>query len=268
MPRTFKLTIAYDGSDFAGWQVQPNQPTIQGCLQHAVRKITGETVSVIGSGRTDAGVHALAQVASCRLENWNAPAAALGRALNTKLPETIVVHDVEDAADDFHAIACAIGKRYRYQLQIGGIRDAFLYRHWWRLPPHMDIAAMQAAAQRIVGEKDFASFQASGAPRASTIRHVRECQITEQDCNPNSGYCLYALEIEANGFLYNMVRNIVGTIVEVGRGKHDLGWIDDVIAAEDRDIAGPTAPAHALFLRSVAYSGWQSGDNGKEPTTR
>lgn len=270
MSRTFRITVAYDGTEFAGWQVQPNQRTIQDCLEKATESITGERPRIIGSGRTDAGVHALAQVASCRLQTWKAPADALGRALNTQLPSSIVVHRCEDADDDFHAIASATSKRYRYQIQIGGNRDPHLCRTWWRVQHDLDINAMTEAANRIVGEKDYASFQASGAVVSSTIRNVTGCDLIELsspvNCDTNPCH-LVAIEVEANGFLYNMVRNIVGTLVEVGRGKHAPTWIDQVIAAKNRDAAGPTSPANGLFLKWVAYSNWRSDGNQPRQST-
>ncbi len=240
MSRTFKLTIAYDGTDFVGWQVQPNGESIQSTLQRAIAAVTKQTVAVVGSGRTDSGVHALAQVASCTLQRWTASAADLGQAINSFLPPAVVVHSVVDAPDDFHPIRDATGKRYRYQIQIGGSHDPFSYRYRWRVRAPLDVQAMQTAAKRLEGERDFASFQAAGAPRKSTVRHVRACQVVVQNDPPatvRQGNSTQrqdiTIEVEANGFLYNMVRNIVGTLVEVGRGKHPPAWVDDVIAARE-----------------------------------
>ncbi len=274
--RTFKLTVAYDGTDFAGWQVQPGRPTIQGALQSALSAVTRATVPVIGSGRTDAGVHAIAQVASCVVPRWRATDAELARALNTKLPNTVSVVDVADAPDGFHALRDAVGKRYRYQIRVGGPRDPFDYRYSWQLPGPLDCDAMCDAASRLVGRHDFASFQAAGADRKSTVRHVSACELLENGeeaehrCNDRlphrgsfpamslsadgTGERRLAIEVEANGFLYNMVRNIVGTLVEIGRGRREPGWIEQVLEAKDRDAAGPTAPAHGLFLQRVDYS--------------
>lgn len=256
MSRTFKLTIAYDGTDFAGWQVQPGKQTIQGMLERAVHRVTGgERVQVIGSGRTDAGVHALAQVASCSLP-WRDTAERLAHALNANLPETIVVNDAVDAPDEFHAIRDAIGKRYRYQLRVGGLRNVFDYRYRWHLHGAIDIDSMRAAAQRFVGRHDFASFQATGSDRKTTTRDVRACEIIEQR-DETADHQHVAIEVDADGFLYNMVRNMVGTLVEVGRGKHPPQWIDELIAARNRDLAGQTAPAHGLFLVRVDYAAFQ-----------
>ena len=251
MTRTFRLTIAYDGTDYSGWQVQPDQQTIQGTLQRAIKKATGQQVAVIGSGRTDAGVHAHGQVASCRFETWTASDEALSRAINSRLPPSIVVRDVRSAVPDFHAIRDAKGKRYRYQLQIRRQRDPFEHRYRWRLRREVDKDAMSAAATRLIGEKDFASFESAGAERLSTVRDVRDCQVLVPDHFEQTGHL--AVEIEANGFLYNMVRNIVGTLVEVGYGKETPDWVDEVLDHKNRVYAGPTAPPQGLFLKEVYY---------------
>lgn len=255
MVRTFKLTVAYDGTDYAGWQIQPAQPTVQGKLQRAVAEITGSRVSVVGSGRTDSGVHAIAQVASCSIPTWRASGDQLRRALNTKLPDTIAVLEAVDAPEGFHALRDAIGKRYRYQIRVGGVRDAFQHRYHWHLRGTLDTSAMAEAAVRLVGRHDFASFQASGGKRKTTVRDVRACDVT---AGPGPSTATLpsvelAVEVEADGFLYNMVRNIVGTLVEIGRGKQPPQWIDRVLASADRDAAGPTAPPQGLFLQRVDY---------------
>jgi tRNA pseudouridine38-40 synthase len=257
------LTIAYDGSDFAGWQVQPGKQTIQGMLQRALRRITGHQVHVVGSGRTDAGVHALGQVASCTLE-WRDTAARLGCALNAHLPETIVVRQAIDAVDDFHAIRDAVAKRYRYQLQFGGPRDVFDYRYRWFLRGAVDVEAMRDAAARFVGRHDFVSFQAAGSARKTTTRHVHHCEVieqaavvrgvTEREPGRTAAARYLAIEVEADGFLYNMVRILVGTLVQIGRGKHPPTRMDELISARNRDLAGPTAPPHGLFLVRVDYA--------------
>lgn len=252
MSRTFKLTIAYDGTEFAGWQVQPGKRTIQGLVELAIKRIIGEQAKVIGSGRTDSGVHALAQVASCTLTRWHDDPSRLAHAINTGLPDTIVVTESAAAPHDFHPIRDAVGKEYRYQLQVGSIRDAFEHRYRWHLYGSVDLDRMRAAAERLVGVHDFASFQASGSDRKTTTRHIRKCQWVEQGTS-NASHRHLALEIEADGFLYNMVRNIVGTLIEVGRGKRPPEWIDKVIAQRDRNAAGQTAPAHGLFLVRVEY---------------
>ncbi|MEO1619266.1 MAG: tRNA pseudouridine(38-40) synthase TruA [Planctomycetota bacterium] len=251
MPRTFALTIAYDGTDYAGWQVQPDQQTIQGTLQDAILKATGQRISVTGSGRTDAGVHALAQVASCRFDWWTASTDALLKAINSRLPEAIVVTEVAEAHPDFHAIRDSLGKRYRYQLQARHQRNPFEHRHRWRLRRRVDLAAMQDAASRIIGFRDFSSFESAGAERKSSVRNVTGCEVIPAEDFDQSGHL--AIEVEANGFLYNMVRNIVGTLTEVGFGKQSPEWIDEVLEQKNRIYAGPTAPPQGLFLKEVTY---------------
>ncbi|MEO1528153.1 MAG: tRNA pseudouridine(38-40) synthase TruA [Planctomycetota bacterium] len=252
MTRTFRLTIAYDGTDYSGWQVQPDRQTIQGTLQKAIKKATGQQVAVIGSGRTDAGVHAHGQIASCRFETWTASDEALSKAINSRLPPAIVVRDVQSAIPDFHAIRDAMGKRYRYQLQVRHQRNPFEHRYRWRLRRAVNPDAMAEAAMRLVGEHDFASFESAGAERLSTVRDIRDCVVLVPENFGDTGHL--AVEVEANGFLYNMVRNIVGTLVEVGYGKQQPGWIDEVLAEKNRVYAGPTAPPQGLFLKEVYYS--------------
>lgn len=253
------MTVAYDGTQYAGWQVQLRRQTVQGALEKAIAQVANERVRVTGSGRTDSGVHAIAQVASFSLSHWRARAEDLGRALNSKLPPDIAVSEIVDAVADFHAIRDALGKRYRYQLQIGGGRDAFEYRYRWHLPGPIDVAAMRLAAKQLRGLHDFASFQAAGSDRKTTVRDVRALEVIDQDAAGGAGQGgdgevkRLAIEVEADGFLYNMVRNIVGTLVEVGRGKRDPAWAAEVLAARDRTVAGPTAPPHGLFLLRVDY---------------
>ncbi|MGV3483530.1 MAG: tRNA pseudouridine(38-40) synthase TruA [Planctomycetaceae bacterium] len=255
------MTVGYDGTSYCGWQVQPNGTTIQSLLERAIAQVCHERVRVTGSGRTDSGVHAIAQVASFSLATWRASAAALCRALNSKLPPDIAISEIIDAPQDFHAIRDAIGKRYRYQLQIGGVRDPFEYRFRWHVQGPIDCAAMRKAAAALTGIHDFASFQAAGADRKTTVRDVRELVITEQQGRAGGqagaggqGSRYLTIEIEADGFLYNMVRNIVGTLLEVGRGKQDPSWVADVLRAADRKQAGPTAPPHGLCLMRVDYA--------------
>ena len=251
MQRTFALTIAYDGTDYAGWQVQPDQQTIQGTLQKAIRQATGQQVTVTGSGRTDAGVHALGQVASLRMPVWTANETALMRAINSRLPDAIVVQRVDPADDDFHAIRDAQGKRYRYQLQVRGQRDPFGHRYRWRVRQRVDIEAMKQAAAMVIGHRDFSSFESTGAKRKTSVRDVRDCQVLVDEDYDRNGHL--AIEVEANGFLYNMVRNITGTLVEVGFGKHPASWVEEVLSLRNRIYAGQTAPPQGLFLKQVFY---------------
>jgi tRNA pseudouridine38-40 synthase len=249
--RTFKLTVAYDGTSFAGWQVQPGKETIQGRLQQAMYQLVGANVNVIGSGRTDAGVHAIAQVASCQVP-WRDAPNRLAMALNSHLPDAIVVERAEEAVDGFHAIRDARGKRYRYQLQVGGNRDPFQSRYRWHLRGHLNLDTMRQAAERFLGRHDFRGFQASGSDRKTTVREIRACEVIQQ-VNALNEHVHVAIEVEADGFLYNMVRNIVGTLVEVGRGKQSASWIDELLLAGKRDLAGQTAPPQGLMLIRVDY---------------
>ena len=263
MNRTFKMTVAYDGTQYAGWQVQLRRQTIQSMLEKAIEQVCRQRARVTGSGRTDSGVHAIGQVASFSIDHWRASASDLARALNSKLPNDISISEIVDADQNFHAIRDAAGKRYRYQIRIGGVRDAFEYRYRWHLPGPIDVQAMADAARLICGRQDFASFQAAGSDRKTTVRDIRALDIIDQD---NATVCSgageggwenirnLAIEVEADGFLYNMVRNIVGSLVEIGRGKRPPNWIAEVIAARDRKVAGPTAPPHGLFLLWVEYS--------------
>lgn len=251
MERTFRLTIGYDGTEYAGWQIQPNGPTIQGKLETAFHQLTGKRGVFTGSGRTDSGVHAIAQVASVTTDAWRDRPDSLARALNTKLPQDISIFCCEEMPLGFHALRDTIGKRYRYQMQVGGVRDAFDFRYAWHIVTPLNIHAMRDAATRIVGRHDFACFQATGSDRKTTVRNVRALTIEQEQGRGEASKL--TIEVEADGFLYNMVRNIVGTLVEVGRGKHSATWIEDLIASKDRNQAGPTAPAHGLFLLRVDY---------------
>jgi tRNA pseudouridine38-40 synthase len=247
--RYLKLTIAYDGTHFVGWQIQPNGPSIQGELQKAWRAVTGEAAVVTGSGRTDAGVHAVGQVASLMTEQGIAVQAIPG-ALNANLPESIVVREAEEAGFDFHAIRDAVAKTYRYTIQMGRRRSPFLLQRSWYVPRPLDTDAMGRAGQGFVGTHDFASLQSAGAPRRSTVRTILQlrCEVAEHD-----GFPLFQIYVTGNGFLYNMVRNLAGTLVLVGRGKWRPADIANILAARDRAVAGPTAPAAGLTLMHVQY---------------
>jgi tRNA pseudouridine38-40 synthase len=247
--RTLKLTLAYDGTDFAGWQVQENKRTVQGVLEDAWAMITGERLRATASGRTDAGVHALAQVASLRTAT-QLTSDVLRRALNASLPADVVVGSVEDATEGFHAIRDAVSKRYRYVIHDGELADAFRRRWSWKVWQRLDERAMHRAAQALVGKHDFRSFQTSGAPRKTTVRTVSELWVRRGLADDAD---LITCEIEADGFLYNMVRAIVGALYEVGRGARPESWPAEVLAACDRRAGAMTAPPQGLFLVSVRY---------------
>jgi len=253
--RTLKLTLAYDGTDFAGWQVQPGCRTVQETLEAAVEQVTGERVRTLASGRTDAGVHALGQVVSLRTAS-EMPADVLCRALTAVLPEDVAVLDVAEAPEGFHPIRDAVAKRYRYLIHDGPTREVFLRRYCWHhVHGRLDVAAMARAAAALKGTRDFSSFETSGAERKSSVRSVSDLWVRR---GPNpwgraGGGDWITLEIEADGFLYNMVRAIVGTLVEVGRGARPETWPAEVLEAADRRAAGPTAPPQGLFLVQVDY---------------
>lgn len=249
MERFLKLTIAYDGGGFVGWQVQAEGRSVQGDLEAAWQKVTGEQKRLTASGRTDSGVHAVGQVASVatetRLDNH-----ALLRALNASLAFDVRVLRVDDAPQEFHAIRDALSKRYRYWIQDSPIRDPFYRDRCWWIPRALQLEAMQDACQHFLGTHDFASFQSAGSPRLTTERTVMRLDIRRQ---PTDLASLLEVNIAADGFLYNMVRNIVGTLVEIGHEKRKPDWPLDIFAAQDRKQAGPTAPAVGLCLVEVHY---------------
>lgn len=246
--RTLKLTLAYDGTDFAGWQSQPAQRTIQGVIEATLQTVTGEPHRIAASGRTDAGVHALGQVVSFDT-NSHLPAERLLRALNSGLPEDVAVIESVDVRPGFHAIRDAIRKRYRYVVDDGPTADIFRRRYAWHYRQRLDALAMQRAARPLVGTHDFRSFETGWPNRETSVRTVLDLRVERQPADSN----LIHVEIEADGFLYNMVRAIVGTLVEVGRGARGESWPADALAAMDRRAAGPTAPARGLFLLRVDY---------------
>jgi tRNA pseudouridine38-40 synthase len=248
--RTFKLTLAYDGTHYAGWQFQPEQLTLQGTLEAALAKITGETIRVRASGRTDAGVHALGQVVSFNTES-PLPAKVFQRALNAELPHDISVLDAAEAPLGFHAIRDAVRKRYRYVLDDGPVPDVFRRHFAWHYRERLDAAAMHRAGQSLVGRHDFRSFESAWPQRMSSVRTIYEVSVVRGFSGDEN---LIVLEVEADGFLYNMVRAIVGTLVEVGRGSRPETWPAEVLAAQDRRVAGMTAPPHGLFLLRVKYN--------------
>ncbi len=253
--RFLKLTLCYDGTNYAGWQVQKGAPTIQAELERAWHEVTSETIRVTASGRTDAGVHAMAQVVSLQTESALA-GDVLQRALSANLPEDIAVLTVDDAPDGFHAIRDAVRKRYRYQIHNAQTPEVLQRHVTWHVPTPLDAEAMQRAGGALLGTHDFSSFETSGAERATSVRTVTDLSVTRGSVARGMGgerKHRITIEVEADGFLYNMVRTIVGTLVEVGRGAADESWPADVLRACDRRKAGPTAPPQGLILVSVDY---------------
>jgi tRNA pseudouridine38-40 synthase len=244
-PRMWKLMLAYDGTDFHGWQVQPDRLTIQGLLRDALARITGEQVLPQGSGRTDTGVHALGQVASFAL-NAPIPEANLVRALNRILPASVRVLSAARVPNDFHARHSAQAKSYEYRIFRGTICPPWQARYVYALNTRLDVEAMQRCAWMILGEHDFASFAASDSDARSSVRCLYASGWTEE---PD----LLIYRVRGNGFLHHMVRNLVGTFLEVGRGNIAEAQFPAILAARSRDEAGPTAPARGLFLVNVDY---------------
>jgi tRNA pseudouridine38-40 synthase len=242
----FKLTISYDGTTFVGWQRQASGVSIQGLLEDALAELEGAPVAVAGAGRTDAGVHALGQVASVSLSR-DVDAATVLRAANARLPGTVRVLDAIDVGPAFHARFNATSKSYRYRIWNADVLNPFERAYVWHVPaPVLDVKAMSAAAALLEGRHDFAAFQTAGAETKTTDRVVFSSQVS-------GGPSLITFEIRGDGFLRHMVRGIVGSLVEVGRGRYPATWMQDVLASRARANAGPTAPAAGLFLVRVEY---------------
>lgn len=246
--RFIKLIVSYDGTKFSGWQWQPGRRTVQGELETAIRKVTGEELRVVSSGRTDAGVHAMAQCVSFATQS-HLPPETLRRALNANVPADLAVQGAEEVREGFNAIDDAVSKRYRYVINDGPRRDVFARDYAWYLFYTLDVEAMDRAAQSLRGTHDFKSFETSGSARVSTVRTIHDISARRLE---QPGGRIH-VEVEANGFLYNMVRNIVGTLVQVGRGKRPVEWPAEVLAQRDRRCAGMTAPPQGLFLVQVNF---------------
>jgi tRNA pseudouridine38-40 synthase len=245
LSRNLRFLIEYEGTDFAGWQRQPGQRTVQGAIEDAIAAMTGETVLVRGAGRTDAGVHAAGQVANLTLEAA-IPTLGLLRGLNSILPPDIALLDVAEAPADFDARFSARGKIYRYQVWNHLVRSPLHARRSWHCRGKLDLDVMRAAAQALCGEHDFRAFRASDCERRTTVRVVRRLDIDRQDN-------LLSLEVEATAFLKNMVRILVGTLVDLGRGRIAPGIIARMLETGDRTIGGMTAPPQGLTLVKVFY---------------
>lgn len=263
--RTLKITLAYDGTDFVGWQRQAEGVSVQGALEDALARIHGAPVSVAGAGRTDAGVHATGQVASVAIDTPH-DTATLRRALNAMLPEAVRVLGVEEAAHDFHARFGAVSKTYHYRIANGPVLSPFLRRWTWHVPWTLDVPAMQDAARRLGGEHDFAAFQSTGTDVRTSVRRLDVSRLVEAVNlrGPGRGPGdrpevevegrLLVYEVEGSGFLRHMVRAIAGTLVEVGSGRAAPSLVGELLVRPDRTRAGPTAPASGLCLARVTYA--------------
>lgn len=247
--RPIALLVSYDGTDFAGWQYQPDRHTVQGEIQSRLDTVHGVppgTVTTVGSGRTDAGVHALGQVASYRPPTPRRP-EVLVAALAKLLPDAIRVLGVAETEPGFHACRSAAGKTYRYRLVNRSFLLPFEARWSWHLRPALDLAAMRAAAASLCGTHDFAGFATAGGQTETTVRSVRRLDVIER------GGGVIEIEAEADGFLYRMVRNITGLLVEIGRGRRPIEDAARVLVTGRREHAGTTAPARGLCLCRVHY---------------
>jgi tRNA pseudouridine38-40 synthase len=255
--RTLKLTVSYDGTRFVGWQRQATGESIQGLLEEALARFEGAPVTVQGAGRTDAGVHALGQVASVQLTCTH-DVDALLRGLNTSLPPEVRVTAVEEAASDFHARFSARSKTYRYVIRNARIVSPFERAYVWHVPEPLDVEAMQTAAAALVGTHDFAAFASAGSETKDTTRSISRSEILKvaalhQPPTTNHQPALLSYDVTGTGFLRHMVRAVVGTLVEIGRGWRPASSMASLVARRERADAGATAPPHGLFLVCVDY---------------
>ena len=254
----YKLIVAYRGTNYHGWQTQAitetytgpareegqGLPTIQATLQRAVASVVRHPVQLTGSSRTDARVHAKGQIVTFDTDQLQIPREGMRRGVNSALPEDIEVRVIEPVAPEFNAVTWTTSKRYQYAIWNKTDRPTFFGDLTWHRWQELDLPAMQDAARRLVGEHDFASFARPGHKRASTVRTIRACEVSRR--GP-----LVVVGVEGTGFLWNMVRIIVGTLVEVGMGRTAPAEIDHMLAAKDRTAAGPTAPPHGLYLQWI-----------------
>jgi tRNA pseudouridine38-40 synthase len=264
MSRVLKIVLAYEGTGLAGWQRQPAGASVQALLEDALTRMYKFPIAVTGAGRTDAGAHALGQVASCRVDRGIEP-ADLARALNARLPGQVRVLSVEEAPGDFHARYSARSKTYRYLVLNDSLVSPFARRYVWPVSRRLDAGAMAEAAAALVGTRDFAALQGAGSGARTTVRTIGRAEVTCSALAPVApglplaarppGGRLIAFEMSGDGFLRHMVRNAVGTLVEIGAGRREPSSMAALLDSRDRRLAGPTAPAAGLFLVCVEYDG-------------
>ncbi|MDD5457777.1 MAG: tRNA pseudouridine(38-40) synthase TruA [Phycisphaerae bacterium] len=243
--RSILLTVSYDGCDYSGWAVQPGFKTIQQTLNDAATSLIGRKTTVHGASRTDAGVHALGQRALIQVD-CPIPTENFQKALNDRLPESIAITEVVEKPIGFDVIGDVKAKLYRYTIYTGQTRPVTRIRYCWHYPAKFDIDAMSEAANSFIGEKDFKSFASAGDNRQSSVRTIYQCEVKQE------GDWIY-IDVEGNGFLYNMVRNVVGTLTDVGRGRIEANKIGEILNACDRTAAGSIAPASGLCLMWIKY---------------
>ena len=246
-PRRIGLRLAYEGTRYSGWQVQPGRTTVQGVVAEAVHAVSGEAVLVRGSSRTDAGVHALDQIAAFTTHR-DLAADVWMRALNAKLPADVTVVAARELAADFDPVAAAVAKRYRYRIHDAAWRPVLARHLVWRWRGRLDVAAMAAAATALVGEHDFTSFETTPSTRLSKVRTIHALSVCRHTGPDDVAGAEVWIEVEGNGFLHNMVRIIAGTLVMVGAGRRTPDWTAAALAARSRAAAGPTAPPQGLVL--------------------
>lgn len=247
MERNIRITLAYDGADFHGWQRQPGQRTVQESVEDVVRRVCAHPLTVFGASRTDAGVHARGQVANFKT-TCPIPANNLALAIGHHLPDDVSLVHLREAPSDFHASGSAVRKLYRYRIHAARARpvESAAHRCAWHVWHPLDLETMRAAAKALVGTHDFAGFASAGDQRATTVRTLYNAQV-----EPRSREI--CIDFLGNGFLYNQVRNMVGTLVEIARGHWPVDRIPLILNGRDRGLAGPTAPAHGLSLEWIQY---------------
>ena len=244
--RNIKLTITYDGSEYHGWQIQPGLRTIQGVITDAIQDLLGSEVRLFGASRTDAGVSALGQVGLIQIDS-PIPTENLAKAITDRLPADIAITEAVDVPEGFDLMGAVTSKLYRYTIFTGQVRPVLQIRHCWHLPTKLDTTTMAEAAGFLVGKKDFKSFASAADRRENSVRTIFCCNVTAED------KWIY-VDVEGDGFLYNMVRNIVGTLVEVGVGRWNSERMNEILEAKDRTAAGPLAPAQGLCLMWIKYA--------------
>jgi len=245
--RNIKLVIAYDGTDFKGWQKQPDQRTVQEVLEQAVRRVVRHQVNIIGAGRTDSGVHAAGQVANF-YTTCPIPAEGLFKAIGYRLPKDVTLVRLAEVPPEFHATRSAVSKLYRYRIWNASGRpvEEHLQRYTYHFWQPLDVERMRQAAKFFVGRKDFAAMASKGSGRLTTVRTVFRCEVYRH-------WQEVRVDVEGSGFLYNQVRNMVGTLIEVGRGHWEPQIVEEILESRDRTKAGPTLPARGLCLQWVKY---------------
>jgi len=256
--RHIKCVLQYDGSDYSGWQVQKKGKTIQGIIEDAVYSVTGERTRLTGASRTDAGVHALQQVAVFKTQSKLEP-QMLKRAINANLPQDVRIIDAGECGSDFHPRHSAKNKKYSYIISFPGAYSIFLRRYSWQMPYELsrNVGIMRESALCLIGKHDFSSFRGSGCNSKSQVRTINNIEISDYSSidfmSLRFNAPIVKISIQADAFLRHMARNIVGTLVEVGRGRVSPSSLPEILKLRDRRSAGPTAPAQGLFLEKIEY---------------